>query len=32
MGEAVDPEYWLGAPLLDKEAIKATIIGLIEGR
>jgi murein DD-endopeptidase MepM/ murein hydrolase activator NlpD len=31
-GAAVDPEHWLGVALLDKEAIKATIIGLIEGR
>jgi hypothetical protein len=31
-GQAVDPEYWLGTPLLDKEAIKATISALIEGR
>jgi len=31
-GDAVDPEYWLGSALLDKEAIKATITALIEGR
>jgi murein DD-endopeptidase MepM/ murein hydrolase activator NlpD len=31
-GEAVDPQYWLGPALLDKEAIKATITALIEGR
>ena len=31
-GQAVDPEHWLGTPLLDKEAIKATISALIEGR
>jgi murein DD-endopeptidase MepM/ murein hydrolase activator NlpD len=28
----VDPEYWLGPALLDKEAIKAKITALIEGR
>jgi murein DD-endopeptidase MepM/ murein hydrolase activator NlpD len=31
-GEAVDPRYWLLPALLDKEAIKATITALIEGR
>jgi murein DD-endopeptidase MepM/ murein hydrolase activator NlpD len=31
-GEAVDPRYWLGPALLDKEAIKAKITALIEGR
>jgi murein DD-endopeptidase MepM/ murein hydrolase activator NlpD len=31
-GAAVDPEYWLGPALLDKEAIKAKITALIEGR
>jgi len=31
-GEAVDPEYWLGPPLLDKTAVSAIIYGLIEGR
>jgi murein DD-endopeptidase MepM/ murein hydrolase activator NlpD len=31
-GDAVDAKYWLGSALLDKEAIKATIVGLIEGR
>jgi hypothetical protein len=31
-GDAVDPEYWLGAPLLDKSAITAIMHGLIEGR
>jgi murein DD-endopeptidase MepM/ murein hydrolase activator NlpD len=31
-GQAVDPEFWLQASLLDKDAIKATIDGLIEGR
>jgi murein DD-endopeptidase MepM/ murein hydrolase activator NlpD len=32
LGRPVDPEYWLSTPLLDKDAIKATIYGLIEGR
>jgi Membrane proteins related to metalloendopeptidases len=31
-GDSVDPLYWLSSPLLDKDAIKAKIIGLIEGR
>jgi hypothetical protein len=31
-GEAVDPEYWLGAPLLDKRAVTTIMNGLIEGR
>jgi murein DD-endopeptidase MepM/ murein hydrolase activator NlpD len=31
-GAAVDPEYWLGVPLLDKEAVTAIMSGLIEGR
>jgi len=31
-GDAVDPELWLGAPLLDKNAIMARITALIEGR
>jgi murein DD-endopeptidase MepM/ murein hydrolase activator NlpD len=31
-GDAVDPEYWLNGALLDKEAIKAKITALIEGR
>jgi murein DD-endopeptidase MepM/ murein hydrolase activator NlpD len=31
-GEAVDPEYWLGVPLLDKKAAMAIINALIEGR
>jgi murein DD-endopeptidase MepM/ murein hydrolase activator NlpD len=31
-GEAVDPEYLLGVPLLDKEAVTAIMDGLIEGR
>jgi hypothetical protein len=30
-GDAVDPDYWLGAALLDKDAIKARIMRLIEG-
>jgi murein DD-endopeptidase MepM/ murein hydrolase activator NlpD len=30
-GEAVDPEYWLGSALLDKDAIKARIKRLFEG-
>ena len=30
-GQAVDPEYWLGPALLDKEAITAKITALIEG-
>jgi hypothetical protein len=30
-GQAVDPEYWLGPALLDKEAITARITALIEG-
>jgi murein DD-endopeptidase MepM/ murein hydrolase activator NlpD len=30
-GDAVDPEYWLSRALLDKDAIKATIVRLIEG-
>ena len=30
-GDAVDPGYWLGATLLDKDAIKAKIMRLIEG-
>jgi murein DD-endopeptidase MepM/ murein hydrolase activator NlpD len=32
MGEAVDPEYWLKVPLLDKTAVAAIMNGLIEGR
>jgi murein DD-endopeptidase MepM/ murein hydrolase activator NlpD len=31
-GEAVDPEYWLKAALLDKTGVTAIINGLIEGR
>jgi murein DD-endopeptidase MepM/ murein hydrolase activator NlpD len=31
-GDAVDPEYWLNAALLDKSAIATIITGLIEGR
>jgi hypothetical protein len=31
-GEAVDPEHWLGAALLDKDAVLAIMHGLIEGR
>lgn len=30
-GDAVDPAYWLGGALLDKGALKATIVRLIEG-
>jgi len=32
MGQAVDPEYWLGSPLLDTKRIQATITALFEGR
>jgi murein DD-endopeptidase MepM/ murein hydrolase activator NlpD len=31
-GGAVDPEYWLQAALLDKNAVSAIMSGLIEGR
>jgi murein DD-endopeptidase MepM/ murein hydrolase activator NlpD len=31
-GDAVDPEYWLGAVLLDKSSMAAIMHGLIEGR
>ena len=31
-GDAVDPEYWLRSPLLDKAALTAIIYGQIEGR
>ena len=31
-GEAVDPEYSLAAPLLDKNRVRAIMYGLIEGR
>ncbi len=31
-GEAVDPEYWLGPPLLDKAVVTTIMNGLIEGR
>ncbi len=31
-GDAVDPEYWLKAALLDKDAVTAIMHGLIEGR
>ena len=31
-GEAVDPEYWLGSAILDKDAVNGIISGLIEGR
>jgi murein DD-endopeptidase MepM/ murein hydrolase activator NlpD len=31
-GEAVDPEYWLAHPLLDKAAVTVIMYGLIEGR
>jgi murein DD-endopeptidase MepM/ murein hydrolase activator NlpD len=32
MGDAVDPTYWLGPPLLDKAVVAAIMNGLIEGR
>jgi murein DD-endopeptidase MepM/ murein hydrolase activator NlpD len=31
-GNPVDPEFWLGSPLLDKNRIRAIMYGLIEGR
>ncbi len=31
-GDAVDPAYWLGPPLLDKPGVTAIMYGLIEGR